>query len=228
VIDNDNVQQVVALDRERIARDLHDNAIQRLYAAGLQLHAALGRADLASQVGQTIDTLDEVIREIRATIFGIRSPRTQLEGPAHALEAAVAEAGRVLSTPPQLVIDGPVDDLPAEVAIELASSCRELLSNVVRHSRAAQCWVRLQVTDRDLTLTVEDDGIGCPTATIGGLGVANVRDRATSRGGRCTWSTRRPVGTTVTWWIPLRSDDVASEPTVVALPLPGLEFVDAA
>lgn len=226
MIDNDIVQQAVALDRERIARDLHDNAIQRLYAAGLQLQAALDRTDLASQVGQTIDTLDEVIREIRATIFGIRSPRTQLEGPVHALEAAVAEAGRVLGTPPQLVIDGPVDDLPAEVAIELASSCRELLSNVVRHSRAAQCSVRLHVTDHDLTLTVEDDGIGCPTATIGGLGLANVRDRAALRGGRCTWSTRRPVGTKVTWWIPLLSEDRASEPIEVALP--GLEFVDAA
>jgi signal transduction histidine kinase len=146
----------------------------------------------------------------------------------HALETAIAEAGRVLRAAPQLVLDGPVDDLPADVAIELASTCRELLSNVVRHSRAAQCWVRVRVTDHDVTLTVEDDGIGCPTATIGGLGVANVRERATSRGGRCIWSTRPPVGTLVTWWIPLRSRDATVEPDVVTLPLPGLEFVDAA
>lgn len=226
--DQDILQHAIAVDRERIARDLHDTAIQRLYAAGLHLQQSLAAADLRAHVEQTVDVLDEVIREIRATIFAIRSPRTLLEGPLQALFAAVAEAGRVLPSAPTLVVDGAVDDLPPDLGLELAATCRELLSNVVRHSRAAECHVLVRVADDGLTLTVDDDGVGCPTATIGGLGVGNVRERALSRGGRCSWTTRHPVGTSATWWIPLSSGASVPEPELVPLPLPGLSIDDAA
>ncbi len=224
--DQDILQHAVALDRERIARDLHDTAIQRLYAAGLHLQRSLAATDPREHVEQTIDLLDDVIREIRATIFAMRAPRTLLEGPVQALRAAVAEAGRVLPSAPSFVGDGPVDDLPSDLALELASTCRELLSNVVRHSRAAQCHVHVTSADDGLTLTVDDDGVGCPTATIGGLGVGNVRERAAARGGRCSWSTRQPVGTTVTWWVPLGNSATPPEPELV--PLPGLTIDNAA
>lgn len=228
MIDDDTLRWAVALDRERIARDLHDNAIQRLYAMGLQLQGSLGRQDLVHQVGRAIDSLDEVIREIRATIFGMRAPRTLLEGPTQAIRAAIAEAGRVLADPPDLRIDGALDDVPADIASDVVSTCRELLSNVVRHSRAARCWVHLDITADDLTLTVDDDGVGCPTATIGGLGVANVRERAVARSGRCTWSARHPVGTTVTWWIPVGEPTGTADLGAVNRPLPGFEIDDAA
>jgi signal transduction histidine kinase len=226
VTDQDILQHAIALDRERIARDLHDNALQRLYAAGLNLQRSLPGPDLAQQVEHTIDVLDDVILEIRATIFGMRTARTLLEDPVQELRAAVAEAGRVLPSAPTLVVDGPLDDLSADLASELASTCRELLSNIVRHSRAAQCWVHVRMTSTRLTLTVDDDGVGCPMATTGGFGMGNVRDRANVRGGRCSWSTRQPTGTTVTWWVPIPSSERADEPELLALP--GLAIDDAA
>ena len=226
--DQDILHNAIRLERERIARDLHDNAIQRLYAAGLHLQRSLSGPDLANQVEQTVEALDEVICEIRATIFGMRATRALLEGPMHALAAAVAEAGRVLPATPSLVVHGPVDALPADVALELVSTCRELLSNVVRHSRAAQCWVDVRVADDSVTLIIDDDGVGCPTATIGGLGVGNVRDRALVLGGRCWWSSRHPVGTSVTWCVPIGVHATTEEPDVVLLPLPGLSIDDAA
>lgn len=228
MIDFDSCTTALALERERIARELHDDAIQRLFATGLLLRSALDRRDLEAQVVRAVDDLDEVMRGIRATIYALHEPRALLEGPAQAVRAAVAEAGRVLADEPDLVLTGAIDDLPSDVALDVVCTCRELLSNVVRHARAARCWVHIRLDADGLSVTVDDDGIGCPTATIGGLGVGNVRARAVARGGRCTWTTRRPLGTTVNWWIPAVWATASGESDHIAVPLPGFETEHAA
>lgn len=219
----------LALDRERIARELHDDAIQRLFATGLILRSAIEQpADerrppmVEHHVNRAVDELDEAIRSIRAAIYGLQSPRVLLDGPTRAIRAAVAEAGRVLVEPPHLEMSGNLDDLPDDVALDVVGACRELISNVVRHARAARCWIAICLDAQGLTLTIEDDGVGCPTATIGGLGVGNVRARATTRGGRCSWNARRPSGTTVVWWVPASSTQTVPADHI-AVPLPGFE-----
>jgi len=196
-------------ERERIARDLHDVIVQRLYAAGMQLDLLarrpsrkLARAD-AARLSEAIDQLDASIADVRAVVRALRNPdpapaSTDL---AESAAAEVAIAGELLGFPPSLDIAGDLADVPAELADHARAALREALSNVVRHSGAHAVSVHIG-RDSALRLTVADDGCGIP-AGVTKRGIEHLAERAEQAGGGCTISSSPSAGTTVTWTVPL-------------------------
>ncbi|WP_329100821.1 GAF domain-containing protein [Micromonospora sp. NBC_01699] len=196
---------VVLADRERIARDLHDVVIQRLFATGLQLQSTApltARAEVGRRINAAVDELDSTIRDIRRAIFELRTPmsaalRTEIRD-------AVDAAAESLGFRPALEIAGPVDSaVPDAVRPDLLAVLREALSNTVRHARAARVTVLVRVDRGRLTLTVEDDGIGTGLDAARG-GLVNMSERAVGRGGEFAVSAAAPRGTLVRWSVPLR------------------------
>ena len=189
---------------ERIARDLHDVVIQRLFATGLQLQTAARlavRPEVAQRITAAVDDLDTTIRDIRTAIFELRSPAvTTLRGE---LRAEVDEAAESLGFPPDLELTGPIDSaVPEEIRPDLLAVVREALSNVVRHAHATQ--VRVTVTARNgrLTVTVHDNGIG-PGDIQERSGLANLRARAERHGGEFAILAGNPGGTLLEWAVPI-------------------------
>ncbi|RWZ72773.1 GAF domain-containing protein, partial [Streptomyces albidoflavus] len=204
---------VVLHDRDRIARDLHDLAIQRLFATGMTLQsttrAIADRPAAAERVSRAVDDLDTTIRIIRSTIFDLRAA----DDPGHpGLRRRLAEttqtAAHALGFRPSLRIDGPVDTtVPDDLAEQLLAVAAESLSNAARHAGATRIDVTVTATDDALTLTVTDDGKGIdpagPARHTGGL--ANMRHRAESHGGTFTLTGSPSGGTRVRWRVPLRA-----------------------
>ncbi|PZF84538.1 sensor histidine kinase [Micromonospora endophytica] len=198
-------QLVVLEDRERIARDLHDVVIQRLFATGLQLQSAVplaGRPEVAKRVNAAVDDLDATISDIRRTIFELRSPvsaalRTEIR-------EAVEVAAESLGFRPRVELNGPIDSAVTDaVRPDLTAVLREALSNVVRHAQASRVSVAVAVNATRLTLVVTDDGVGCdPAAARGGL--VNLRERADRHGGTFEVRPGQPRGTELCWSVPLR------------------------
>ncbi|SCL48101.1 Histidine kinase-like ATPase domain-containing protein [Micromonospora eburnea] len=195
---------VVLEDRERIARDLHDVVIQRLFATGLQLQSGAmnARPEVAKRINQAVDDLDATIRDIRRTIFELRTPmsaalRTEIR-------EAIEVAAESLGYRPRLDLVGPIDSaVPNELRPELTAVLREALSNAVRHAQADRVSVTVQVDAGWVTVTVTDDGVGCdPEAARSGL--VNLRERAERLGGDFQLSRVAPHGTEVRWSVPLR------------------------
>jgi signal transduction histidine kinase len=197
-------QYVVLEDRERIARDLHDLVIQRLFATGLQLQTAARltvKPEVERRVNAAVDDLDATIREIRTAIFELRSPvaaelRTDLR-------ATVDAASDALGFRPVLEVLGPIDSaVPADVRPDLLAVVQEALSNVVRHAHATAVTVTVTVVEGQLTVVIRDDGRGAADAGEHG-GLINMRERARRHGGtfsvRPTQPGQAPPGTTVEW-----------------------------
>jgi signal transduction histidine kinase len=190
-------------DRERIARDLHDVVIQRLFAAGMQLQTAgqlAVRPEVQERIDRVVDDLDTTIRDIRGAIFELRG---SAPGSVRAdLRRIVDEARASLGFRPQLRIDGPVDTaVPEDARTSLFAVLREALSNVARHARASAVNVAVTVRDGQLELTVTDNGSGVqePEARTG-QGLRNMRARADDLGGTFTVAVADPPpGTAVSW-----------------------------
>lgn len=194
---------VVLEDRERIARDLHDVVIQRLFATGLQLQSGAmnARPEAAKRINQAVDDLDATIRDIRRTIFELRTPmsaalRTEIR-------EAIEVAAESLGYRPDLELIGPIDSaVPDDLRPELTAVLREALSNAVRHAQADRVSVRVRVDSGRVEITVTDDGIGCdPEAARSGL--VNLRERAERLGGEFSLRRAEPHGTEVRWSVPL-------------------------
>ncbi|WP_410821583.1 GAF domain-containing protein [Micromonospora sp. 050-3] len=197
-------QLVVLEDRERIARDLHDVVIQRLFATGLQLQSAapMARPEMAKRINAAVDDLDATIRDIRRTIFELRTPMTsELRTE---IRTAIEAAAEPLGFKPHLELTGPVDSaVPDAIRPDLTAVLREALSNVVRHARCTRVDVVVRVDAGQVTVTVTDDGVGCdPGAARGGL--VNLRERASRLDGTFTIAPAEPHGTEVRWAVPLR------------------------
>ncbi|GAB3956761.1 two-component system sensor histidine kinase [Micromonospora vulcania] len=196
---------VVLEDRERIARDLHDVVIQRLFATGLQLQSAapmMTRPEVAKRINAAVDDLDATIRDIRRTIFELRTPMTA------ALRTEIREAIEVaagsLGHRPSLELHGPVDSaVPDAVRPDLTAVLREALSNAVRHAQATHVDVTVRVDAGQVTVTVTDDGVGCDPADARG-GLVNLRERAERHGGTFAIRPVEPHGTELSWSVPLR------------------------
>jgi signal transduction histidine kinase len=195
---------VVLEDRERIARDLHDVVIQRLFATGMQLQGLAPQAlrpETAKRINAAVDDLDATIRDIRQSIFELRAPA----GPSLRadLRAAVDDVAAALGVRPVLEVSGPVDSaVPDDIVPELLAVLREALSNVVRHAGAS--WVRVSVhaADMQVVLSIEDDGVGFDPALARG-GVVNMGERARDLGGTFEVRPRAGAsGTVVTWRVP--------------------------
>ncbi|MGW7007044.1 sensor histidine kinase [Streptomyces sp. NPDC054933] len=203
-------EQIALLeDRDRIARDLHDLAIQRLFATGMTLQSAVRfvqHPEAAERLLHAVDDLDETIKIIRSTIFGLRAREG---GPTERglrvrTVTAVEDAVRALGFTPSLRMEGLVDtDVPPPVADDVVAVLGEALSNVARHAHARSADVRLAVGSGGLTLTVTDDGVGVPEG-IHRSGLANLAERAAERGGELVLDTPPGGGTCLTWQVPLR------------------------
>lgn len=205
---------VLLRDRERIARDLHDLAIQRLYATGLSLQRVARTAppEVAEQVAAAVDEVDETIALVRTTIYRLQ-PGERAEGSAgrrvglrSRVITEVDAAGASLGFRVRLRFEGAVDTLvPPEAADHVVAVVREALSNVARHASASRAEVRLSAGD-DLVLTVTDDGAGISSdAPCSGLN--NLRRRAEELGGVFRTEAASPdadrVGTRLVWYVPL-------------------------
>jgi signal transduction histidine kinase len=195
---------VVLEDRERIARDLHDVVIQRLFATGLHLQstAHLVRPEAAGRIDSAVDELDSTIRDIRSAIFELRSPvAAALRAD---IRATVDAAAASLGFRPELVLDGPLDSaVPDEVRPDLVAALREALSNVVKHARASRVTVHVAVDAHRVRLAVSDNGVGVPSEVDERSGLLNIRERAVRHGGSVVLTGGVPSGITVEWTVPL-------------------------
>ncbi|MGB7450160.1 MAG: GAF domain-containing protein [Ornithinimicrobium sp.] len=191
-------------DRERIARDLHDLVIQRIFAAGLTLQGAARLAtppEVTERVERTIAELDATIRDIRATIFAL-TPSTggSLRSQIQDLMQSYAPH---LGFAPTLHCPQPVEDLiDEEGRLSLLLVVREALSNVARHARATSVEIDVRAEADRLLVTVTDDGVGLPEAVVES-GLGNARSRARQRGGSMDLLARTPRGTVLRWQVPL-------------------------
>ncbi|NUP45258.1 MAG: GAF domain-containing sensor histidine kinase [Streptomyces sp.] len=197
-------------DRDRIARDLHDLAIQRLFATGLTLQSAgrlIKHPEAAERVGRAVDDLDETIKIIRSTIFALRvvgDGDAEATGLRWRLVKAIRSASDVLGFTPSLVVDGPVDtDVPDEVADQVLAVLAESLSNTARHAQARRVDVRLSA-GAEVTLTVTDDGVGMGGSAPSG-GLVNMRSRAQLHDGTLHIEAPEAGGTRLVWRVPLAS-----------------------
>ena len=199
---SDREEMALMGDRERIARDLHDHVIQRLFAAGMGLQASaslVGEPRAQKRLAEIVDQLDETIRDIRNTIFGLSAPLGGTEGLRAKIRGLAAEAEASLGFAPSVSFDGPVDiGVPGPVVPHVLACVREGLSNAARHAHATAVEVRVVLSGAALTVTVADDGqgLGSPTRSSG---LANLDERARLLGGSFAISARPEGGTVLEW-----------------------------
>ena len=197
-------------DRERIARDLHDTVIQRLFATGLSLQGtarlAGDNAEVMERIEQAVDDLDVTIRHIRSAIFGLSTTADSGDGVRDRVRSLVQETATVLGFAPRVVFAGPVDTMvPEAIAADLLATIGEALTNVARHANATRVDVSLTVED-EVVLTVADDGVGPPApGTPGGQGLDNMAVRAERHGGTLQLVVGRTGGTLLTWRAPTQT-----------------------
>ena len=194
-------------DRDRIARDLHDLAIQRLFATGMTLQSAarlVEHAGAAERVTRAVGDLDETIKIIRSTIFGLRAREEETGANLRARAArAVGEAAATLGFPPRLAMEGLLDtDVPGALADHVVAALTELLSNAARHAHATRVEISLLATSDEVVLTVTDDGRGIP-AEGRRSGLRGLEERATGAGGVLEITSPEGGGSSVAWRAPL-------------------------
>lgn len=196
-------QLAVAAEHERFAADLHDRTTQRLFGLGMHLTStAAQHPELEPSMAPLIDETDDILRELRGVIFGLRRDETS-SALAEDVARLVHESARSLGFTPSLTLNGPVDDVPDAIAVEVLSTLRESLTNVAKHADADHASVSVSVTDQALCLEVHDNGRGfAADVPSSGYGLANITARADNLNGTA-WITSRPgEGTTVAWHVP--------------------------
>jgi len=194
-------------DRERIARDLHDTVIQRLFATGLRLQAAARlseRPEVTNRIVQAVDELDLTVKYIRTAIFGLEGSLRADGGLRQQILAMTSGAAAALGVDPHVLFDGPVDAIADDVGNELLAVLGEALTNVTRHAEARR--VDVEVTaGTDLVLRVIDDGHGLPEELRAeGRGLANMSSRASRLGGTFVTAPGLRSGTVLEWRVPSR------------------------
>ncbi|MFE0462458.1 GAF domain-containing protein [Kitasatospora sp. NPDC058965] len=203
----DSEQLALVSERDRIARDLHDLAIQRLFATGMTLQGAtrfIDHPEATDRVLRAIDDLDETAKTIRASIFGLRSRDTgpQAVGLRARAVAVVERAAGALGFSPALRMTGLLDaTVPAPLAEDALAVLEEALANAAKHARADTVEVALDA-GAELVVTVADNGVGLPE---GGRrsGLVNLAERAAAHGGSFAARPRPQGGTELVWRVPL-------------------------
>lgn len=195
-------QLAVLEDRHRIARDLHDHVIQRLFATGLSVQAAAVRSDdpdVSARLQTAVGDMDDTIRQIRTSIFGLQEVRGVTSTPRSVLSELVSEVEPALGFAPELRFAGPVDTvLGPEVLEDAQAVLREGLTNVAKHSDADRATASVSVSARHITIEIVDNGSSPPDTGGRRSGLANLERRATLRSGTLTL-THGPHGTTLRW-----------------------------
>lgn len=193
----------VMTDRDRIARDLHDHVIQRLFAVGLSLQGAVARArepEVQQRLSGAVDDLQAVIQEIRTTIFDLHGAAQGITRLRQRIDAAVGQfAGSGLRTTVQYI--GPLSVVDSSLADHAEAVVREAVSNAARHAHASTLTVRIRVED-DLCIEVSDNGCGMPDEFTGS-GLTNLRRRAEEVGGEFAIEKAPAGGTLLRWSAPL-------------------------
>jgi len=193
-------------DRDRIARDLHDLVIQRLFAIGLGLEGTArrtGDAELGQRLTQAVDDLDDTIKDIRRTIYALGSLASGADVQAE-IERMVDRAAAVLKFRPVLHLEGPIRTVIGEdLAPDVLAVLGEGLSNASRHAAASSVEVLVGATEDHVVVRVADDGHGMADDVVES-GLGNMRHRAERRGGALLVESTGGVGTTVTWSVPTR------------------------
>lgn len=191
-------------DRDRIARDLHDHVIQRLFAIGLAMqntHRRSKSPEIAERLTENIDQLQEVIQDIRAAIFDLHTEPADTPKLRAVLGKAISELTEEAPLRTVTRMTGPLEVVPARLAQHAEAVVREAVSNAVRHAHARQVTITISVDD-NLTIDVADDGIGIP-ATPARSGLRNLSHRASESGGTCAVEQNPGGGTHVVWSAPL-------------------------
>jgi two-component system, NarL family, sensor histidine kinase DevS len=193
-------------DRDRIARDLHDVVIQRLYASGMRLQGILpliDRPEAEERASSVVDDLDATISDIRTAIFSLQTRDSQDQP---GLRAQIAQVVQEMTGPPgissSLQLDGPLDSqVPGGIGEDMLHALREALSNAARHGRATRVEVTVQAGS-DLRLVVHDNGTGIKE-TSRRSGLANLARRAEQHGGTLNVGRGESGGTELQWRMPL-------------------------
>jgi two-component system sensor histidine kinase DevS len=198
----DSIRQLALLEeRQRIAADLHDVVIQRLFAAGLDLAAVQrGAPEPERRIAAAAGGVDEAIRELRRAIHSLTELMTPTQLPA-IIERILGNAGRALGFVPTMIYTGSLEQLPEPAVDHLLAVLTEALSNVARHAEATEVQVTLACEPARITLLVADDGRGIGVAQRSS-GLANMRRRAERLGGTFRCRDNEPRGTVVEWTVP--------------------------
>jgi signal transduction histidine kinase len=201
----DQARLAVFEDRDRIGRDLHDLVIQRLFAIGLTLENVVRlstRPEIINRVTGAVDDIDETIKDIRRSIFGLGGGRASVTELRTELGRILDEEAVVLGFRPRFSTDGPIDSaVRDQVRPHLLAVVREALSNTARHAKASSVTVVCQV-GKDILLTVTDDGVGIAD-DVQVSGLRNMRERAEALGGTFEVERVPEGGTRVVWTVPL-------------------------
>ncbi|MBO3142962.1 sensor histidine kinase [Dermatophilus congolensis] len=199
-----HARQEVSRERQRIARDIHDHVIQRLFASGMSLQVAARAAG-----GATRTRLDDAVRDMEETVTLLRevvagASLTPVAGEVKdELESLVRQAAAAGPFAPALVIEGHVEQIPMQLKSDVVAVAREGVTNMVRHARATDGSVTVRVNDEAVSVVIIDDGVGIAD---GGRrsGLDNLADRARSHGGAFIAHRRLEGGTLLHWWVPMR------------------------
>ena len=196
---------LVLADRERIAHDLHDHVIQRLFAAGLDVQGTIARSkapEVNDRLTRTVDELQSTIETIRSTIFKLQSPAAKdadLRARLRALASEmVGDSGIVTS----IRVAGPLSALANDIFEHAEAVASEAISNAVRHAHASHIDVTVMADD-EFTMEIADDGDGIPEDNLRKSGLSNMQRRAENLGGVCVITSAPGSGTRVRWTVPV-------------------------
>jgi signal transduction histidine kinase len=198
-------QLTIVAERERIAHDLHDHVIQRLFAAGMDLQGTVARvrsSEISDRLNRTLDDLQTIIEEIRTTIFQLKSPLGTDGDFRNRIQRVVADLTENRDIATTVRMHGPMAAVEGELAEHAEAVTAEAVSNAVRHSGASRLNVEVRVDDM-LTVDISDNGRGIPVDNSRSSGLANMSYRAVQVGGSCEISRPSEGGTRVRWTAPL-------------------------
>ena len=204
-------------DRERIGRDMHDKVIGRLFATGMAMQATLSRVEdpVAKQrLNKVVDDIDEAIKDIRTTVFGLRAGVNWARGNKGVILALAADQNDHLGFEPTVSFLGPIDELPDQIMGELLATMSEAFTNIARHAHPTAVTLAVAAENQQVRMKLEDNGVGFDTTAfwegrvpdsdgmLRGNGLGNITSRAEALGGRATIVSALGAGTSIDWIIP--------------------------
>ena len=199
----------IAQERERIARDLHDTVIQRLFATGLSLQSAARLSttpEVVERIQRSIDELDLTVRDVRSSIFELNPPASSSRGLRRQLLSVGDEFFDALGYSPMFRFEGPVDNaIPDALALHVIAVVREGLANIAKHANSPTAEVRVTVAQGEVIVELADSGRGLGERSSGGYGLVNLTTRAGELGGTFEVNDRPGGGTQVRWRAPTDS-----------------------